>query len=64
MKISDLAAKEIIVSVLGERGVLKGEEELAVILKKSENNPAAKALADYLKGPKATAIIKSYGYHL
>lgn len=34
MKISDLAAKEIIVSVLGERGVLKGEEELAVILKK------------------------------
>ena len=36
----------------------------AVILKKGENNPAAKALADYLKGPKATAIIKSYGYHL
>lgn len=36
----------------------------AVILKKGENNPAAKALADYLKSPKATAIIKSYGYHL
>lgn len=36
----------------------------AVILKKGENNPAAKALADYLKGPKATEIIKSYGYHL
>ena len=36
----------------------------AVILKKGENNPAAKALAEYLKGPKATAIIKSYGYHL
>ena len=36
----------------------------AVILKKGESNPAAKALADYLKGPKATAIIKSYGYHL
>ena len=36
----------------------------AVILKKGENNPAAKALADYLEGPKATAIIKSYGYHL
>lgn len=36
----------------------------AVILKKGENNPAAKALADYLKSPKATEIIKSYGYHL
>ena len=36
----------------------------AVILKKGENNPAAKALADYLKSPKATAIIKSYGYQL
>ena len=31
----------------------------AVILKKGENNPAAKALADYLKSPKATAIIQS-----
>ena len=36
----------------------------AVILKKGEHNPAAKALAEYLKGPKATAIIQSYGYHL
>ncbi|RUT42113.1 molybdate ABC transporter substrate-binding protein [Pseudomonas sp. PAMC 29040] len=36
----------------------------AVILKKGENNPAAKALTEYLKGPKAEAIIKSYGYQL
>ena len=36
----------------------------AVILKKGENNPAAKALTEYLKGPKAAAIIKSYGYQL
>ena len=36
----------------------------AVILKKGQNNPAAKALAQYLKSPKAIAIIKSYGYHL
>ena len=36
----------------------------AVILKKGELDPAAQALAEYLKGPKATAIIKSYGYHL
>jgi molybdate transport system substrate-binding protein len=36
----------------------------AVILGKSGGNPAAKALVDYLKGPKATAVIKSYGYGL
>nr|WP_256675812.1 molybdate ABC transporter substrate-binding protein [Pseudomonas sp. R5(2019)] len=36
----------------------------AVILTKGKDNPAAKALMDYLKGPKATAIIKSYGYEL
>ncbi|MDQ3202130.1 MAG: molybdate ABC transporter substrate-binding protein, partial [Pseudomonadota bacterium] len=36
----------------------------AVILNKGKNNPAAKALVDYLKGPKAEAVIKSYGYQL
>lgn len=36
----------------------------AVILNKGQDNPAAKALVDYLKGPKAAAIIKSYGYQL
>ena len=36
----------------------------AVILKKGANNPAAKALTEYLKGPKAAAMIKSFGYHL
>ncbi|AYG07908.1 molybdate ABC transporter substrate-binding protein [Pseudomonas fluorescens] len=36
----------------------------AVILNKGKDNPAAKALVDYLKGPKAAAIIKSYGYQL
>jgi molybdate transport system substrate-binding protein len=36
----------------------------AVILVKGADNPAAKALVDYLKGPKAAAIIKSYGYGL
>ena len=34
----------------------------AVILIKGKDNPAAKALVDYLKGPKAAAVIKSYGY--
>lgn len=36
----------------------------ALILKKGANNPAAKALVEYLKGPKAAEIIKSYGYQL
>lgn len=36
----------------------------AVILAKGKDNPAAQALVDYLKGPKATALIKSYGYEL
>lgn len=36
----------------------------AQILTKGTHNPAAKALIDYLKSPKATAIIRSYGYTL
>jgi len=34
----------------------------AVILNKGKDNAAAKALVDYLKGPKAAAVIKSFGY--
>ncbi|WP_407681944.1 molybdate ABC transporter substrate-binding protein [Pseudomonas hamedanensis] len=34
----------------------------AVILNKGKDNPAAKALVDYLKGAKATALIQSFGY--
>lgn len=36
----------------------------AVILNKGKGSAAAKALVDYLKGPKAAAVIKSYGYQL
>ncbi|GAB7529373.1 molybdate ABC transporter substrate-binding protein [Pseudomonas sp. 3A(2025)] len=36
----------------------------AVILNKGKDNAAAKALLDYLKGPKAAAVIKSFGYEL
>ncbi|MDO7900466.1 molybdate ABC transporter substrate-binding protein [Pseudomonas sp. K1(2024)] len=36
----------------------------AVILGKGKDNPAAKALVEYLKGPKAAAVIKSYGYEI
>ena len=36
----------------------------AVLLAKGKNQPAAKALLEYLKGEKATAMIKSHGYDL
>lgn len=36
----------------------------AVILARGRTNPAARALADYLKSDKARAIIRSYGYDL
>jgi molybdate transport system substrate-binding protein len=36
----------------------------ALILAKGQDNPAAAALLDYLKGPKATALIRAYGYDL
>lgn len=36
----------------------------AVILNKGKDNAAAKALVEYLKGPKAAAVIKSFGYEL
>lgn len=36
----------------------------AVLLVTGRNNPAAKALLDYLKGDKARAIIRAYGYDL
>lgn len=35
----------------------------AVLLKHGADNPAARALLDYLKGPRAAAIIESFGYH-
>lgn len=36
----------------------------ALILNKGKDNPAAKALVDYLKGEQAAAVIRSYGYQL
>jgi molybdate transport system substrate-binding protein len=36
----------------------------AVILNKGKDNPVAKAFVDYLKGPKAAEVIKSFGYKL
>jgi len=34
----------------------------AVLLKAGQDNPAAKALLDYLKSPPAKAVIEAYGY--
>lgn len=36
----------------------------AVILVKGNDSPAAKAFVEYLKGPKAAEVIKSFGYTL
>ncbi|KAF1057157.1 MAG: Molybdate-binding protein ModA [Pseudomonas citronellolis] len=36
----------------------------AVILNKGKDSAAAKALVEYLKGPQAAAVIKSFGYQL
>ncbi|HWH89730.1 MAG TPA: molybdate ABC transporter substrate-binding protein [Pseudomonas sp.] len=36
----------------------------AVILNKGKDSAAARALVDYLKGPKAAAVIRSFGYQL
>ena len=36
----------------------------AQILAKGENNPAARALVEYLQGDKAAEVIRSYGYQL
>lgn len=36
----------------------------AVILEKGRGKPAAEALAAYLKGPQAAAVIRAYGYDL
>jgi len=36
----------------------------AVVLAKGKDNPVAAAFAEYLQGPKAAEIIKSYGYQL
>ncbi|MFZ3185962.1 MAG: molybdate ABC transporter substrate-binding protein [Pseudomonas sp.] len=36
----------------------------ALLLDKGKDNPAAKALLEYLQGPQAAAVINSYGYQL
>lgn len=44
MKLKELEAKKIVLSIMGERGELKSEEELAVILKKRLTKKERQAL--------------------
>jgi len=39
-------------------------EQAAVLLKKGESKPAAKAFLDFLKSPAAREVIERYGYGL
>lgn len=50
MKLKDIAAKKIILSILGERGVLKSEDELAEILKKRLTKKERQVLNSKLGG--------------
>jgi hypothetical protein len=44
MKLKELEARKIIISVMGERGELKSEEELAAVLKKRLTKKERQAL--------------------
>lgn len=50
MKLKELEATKVVLSVLGERGVLKSEEELAIILKKRLTKKEMKAINAYTIG--------------
>lgn len=50
MKLKDIAAKKIILSILGERGVLKSEDKLAEILKKRLTKKECQVLNNKLGG--------------
>ena len=39
-------------------------DQQAILLKTGENSDAAKAFLAFLKGPKAKAVIKRYGYEV
>ena len=39
-------------------------EQDVILLTKGKDNPAAKALMEFMGGPQATAIIEHYGYEL
>lgn len=62
-----VALSQVAASDAGSRWVVPGEfyEPIAqnvVLLKTGENNAAARAFIDFLKGPSAAAVIEKYGY--
>lgn len=68
-EIGFVALGQIAQSDAGSRWVVPQElyepvRQDAVLLKKGSQNPAAIAFLDFLKGDKAAAIIKEYGYAL
>jgi chaperonin GroEL (HSP60 family) len=50
MKLQEFEATKVVLSVLGERGILKSEEELAIILKKRLTKKEMKAINAYTIG--------------
>lgn len=59
MRLDELEATKIVQSVLGDRGELKSEDELAVILKKRLTKKEMRAINEYLSGgdKKETAMM-------
>jgi len=57
MKLKELEARKIIISVIGERGELKSEEELAILLKKRLTKKERQALNAKVTGADTAEIL-------
>jgi len=56
MKLKELESTKIILSVLGERGELKSEDELSIILKKRLTKKEMKAINAYTIGAEKAEV--------
>ncbi len=59
MKLKELEARKIVVSIMGERGELKSEEELAMLLKKRLTKKERQALNAKVTGAPLLEILTS-----
>jgi hypothetical protein len=57
MKLKELEARKIVVSIMGERGELKSEEELAMLLKKRLTKKERQALNAKVTGVDLAEIL-------